>query len=63
MRVQRYNFFPNLQRILQKKYKYIAGRVNQRVQHYEIFLKKTSAGVKKLSFSLGLALIFFLILV
>ena len=39
------------------------GRVNQRVQHYEIFLKKTSAGVKKLSFSLGLALIFFLILV
>ena len=31
------------------------GRVNQRVQHYEIFLKKTSAGVKKLSFSLGLA--------
>ncbi|WP_204502799.1 hypothetical protein, partial [Bacteroides gallinaceum] len=36
------------------------GRVNQRVQHYEIFLKKTSAGVKKLSFSLGLALIFFL---
>ena len=39
------------------------GRVNQRVQHYEIFLKKTSAGVEKLSFSLGLALIFFLILV
>ena len=38
------------------------GRVNQQVQHYEIFLKKTSAGVKKLSFSLGLALIFFLIL-
>ncbi|OUO51422.1 hypothetical protein, partial [Bacteroides sp. An279] len=36
------------------------GRVNQRVQHYEIFLKKTSLGVKKLSFSLGLALIFFL---
>ncbi len=40
----------------------IVGRVNQRVQHYEIFLKKTSLGVKKLSFSLGLALIFFLIL-
>ena len=40
-----------------------SGRVNQRVQHYEIFLKKTSAGVEKLSFSLGLALIFFLILV
>ena len=37
---------------------YRQGRVNQRVQHYEIFLKKTSAGVKKLSFSLGLALIF-----
>ena len=37
-------------------------RVNQRVQHYEIFLKKTSLGVRKLSFSLGLALIFFLIL-
>lgn len=42
---------------------YAEGRVNQRVQHYEIFLKKTSAGVEKLSFSLGLALIFFLILV
>ena len=27
------------------------GRVNQRVQHYEIFLKKTSAGVEKLRFS------------
>ena len=38
------------------------GRVNQRVQHYEIFLKKASLGVRKLSFSLGLALIFFLIL-
>ncbi|OUO49062.1 hypothetical protein B5F78_16045, partial [Bacteroides sp. An279] len=38
----------------------LEGRVNQRVQHYEIFLKKTSAGVEKLSFSLGLALIFFL---
>ena len=37
-------------------------RVNQRVQHYEIFLKKASLGVRKLSFSLGLALIFFLIL-
>ena len=35
---------------------YSAGRVNQRVQHYEKFLKKTSFGVKKLSFSLGLAL-------
>lgn len=23
------------------------GRVNQRVQHYEIFLKKTSLGVRK----------------
>ena len=41
---------------------YSAGRVNQRVQHYEKFLKKTSFGVKKLSFSLGLALIFFLTL-
>ena len=39
------------------------GRVNQQVQHYEIFLKNTSAGVKKMSFSLGLVLIFFLILV
>ena len=38
------------------------GRVNQQVQHYEIFLKKHSAGVMKLSFSLGLAFIFFLIL-
>ena len=38
------------------------GRVNQRVQHYEIFLKKASVDVRKLSFSLGLALIFFLIL-
>ena len=38
------------------------GRVNQQVQHYGIFLKKHSAGVRKLSFSLGLALIFFLIL-
>ena len=37
-------------------------RVNRQVQHYEIFLKKYSAGVMKLSFSLGLALIFFLIL-
>ncbi len=37
---------------------YSAGRVNQRVQHYEKFLKKTSFGVKKLSFSLGLALIY-----
>ena len=27
------------------------------MQHYEIFLKKTSAGVEKLSFCLGLALI------
>lgn len=32
-------------------------RVNQQVQHYEIFLKKISAGVEKLSFCLGLALI------
>ena len=40
----------------------LKDRVNQRVQHYEIFLKKTSLGVRKLSFSLGLALIFFLIL-
>ena len=40
----------------------MSGRVNQQVQHYEIILKKTSAGVLKLSFSLGLALIFFLIL-
>lgn len=38
------------------------GRVNQQVQRYEIFLKKHSAGVMKLSFSLGLAFIFFLIL-
>ena len=38
------------------------GRVNQRVQHYEIFLKKHSADVWKFSFSFGLALIFFLIL-
>ena len=35
-------------------------RVNQQVQHYEKFLKKTSAGVEKLSFCLGLALILFL---
>ena len=41
---------------------FIKGRVNQQVQHYGIFLKKHSAGVRKLSFSLGLALIFFLIL-
>lgn len=39
----------------------IPCRVNQQVQHYEIFLKKTSAGVLKLSFSLGLALIFIFI--
>ena len=38
------------------------GRVNQQVQHYEKALKKHSAGVRKLSFSLGLVLIFFLIL-
>lgn len=35
-------------------------RVNQQVQNYKIFLKDTSFGVLKLSFSLGLALIFFL---
>ncbi len=37
-------------------------RVNQQVQRYKIFLKKTSVGVEKLSFSIGLALIFLLIL-
>ncbi len=37
-------------------------RVNQQVQRYKIFLKKTSVGVEKLSFSLGLALICLLIL-
>ncbi|WP_143269925.1 glycosyltransferase, partial [Bacteroides sp. An269] len=49
-----------LDKYAQKDKRMIVGRVNQRVQHYEIFLKKTSAGVEKLSFSLGLALIFFL---
>ncbi|OUO63239.1 hypothetical protein B5F71_19580, partial [Bacteroides sp. An269] len=64
MRCKGKSFFLS-QQIFSKKFflqleKYFKGRVNQRVQHYEIFLKKTSAGVKKLSFSLGLALIFFL---
>ena len=40
----------------------LEGRVNQQVQHYEKALKKHSAGVRNLSFSLGLVLIFFLIL-